>query len=123
MSVFKYVRITDSYHTLDIGEKCLHLLTLMVDIDHIETIRKWRFTYASEKQFKKEYPPEFDKELSMAWVSIKNAYLNDKIAIDEYVKENKMLMTRALLRYYDILQKITDEDLDRILLDGNEDDS
>lgn len=112
MSLLKSLKISDDYSSLNAQDKFVCLVHLMTRIENAESIRKWRNRYATEEQLKEEYPPEYDKALSMAWISVKTTYLNDKVIIDEYVSKNKILISKSSLLYHEILKKFADEDLE-----------
>lgn len=116
--LFKDIWVDESFETLPHDKKLYHLITLMKRIEGVEAAKFWRERFATEEQFKREYPDGYEKELAVAWILIKRAYLDNKVGIDDFANKNKENIKD--INYLPILQKFADEDLDRILLEGDD---
>jgi len=98
-----------NYDRLDIGEKYDSIMDRMGLINRYLTQKEWRNKYATEDQFKEEYPDDHEKAMKLAFEVIKAQYLEHR---DHWVSVKE--------DYIVILEKIIEQDAEQILL-GNED--
>lgn len=115
---YKCFLVHEDYTSFSAKEKLEELIEKMRAINKIEQMKVWRNRYASDEQYKEEYPEDHDKNLAIVWKFLKENYIN----YADDINQEGMKLQGHDKTYFDIIFEFGTQDIEQILFGDSEND-
>jgi hypothetical protein len=112
--MFEQLEMPEDFHSFSAQQKLENIIERMNTIFKMEHMRFWRERFATPEQYKEEYPEDYKKNVTVAFIVVKNNYTE---SFDEINEVAKMVGDND---YFRILKNIVEQDVENILLEAED---